>query len=36
MVLCDHSTAGRGWLEAREEMGAPGECHSVAAPLLTL
>lgn len=35
MVLCDHGTAGRGCLEAREEMDVPGECHSVATPLLS-
>lgn len=35
MVLYDHGAAGGGWLEAREEMGAPGECHSVASHLLS-
>lgn len=35
MVLCDHGTAGRGWLGAREEMGAAGERHPEAAPLLS-
>ncbi|XP_063264438.1 uncharacterized protein LOC134556124 [Prinia subflava] len=28
MVLCDHGPAGRGWLEAREEVGAPGPLRS--------
>lgn len=35
IVLCDHGTAGRGCLGAREEMGAPGECQSVPTPLLS-
>lgn len=34
-VLCDHGPAGRGWLEAKEVLGAPGECPCVAAPVLS-